>query len=576
MTETSTEGTNRRRTPIQIATLLMCPLAFLLIVGGMDPWLASDSPLRLLVLNTFPVVLLFALFLGLIGRLVPALALCTALIITLFYVNGVKLDELQQPLTSTDFLLWRQVFEGSALLTRYGNAAAMAMAAGLTIFLVVTAWPFEPVRLGRRSRQVITAVSALLLLSLMSLPAHRLYADTGALNTPWHPLASVRNTGLIASLVSSIRSDFYALPPPDPARANQLREQLAAIAPPEREPAATPVPGDVIIVLSESFFDPGILAGVDTCQVLPDWCALAERGISGALEVPTFGGNTTRTEFEVLTGIPYRILPAGIYPYQSVVTRPTLSLAWLFRQQGYRTLALHPHLGSFWQRDRAMPLLGFDDFLSQRDMPRHERSGFYISDRTMTDQIIEALQAPDERPLFLFAISMENHGPWSSYRPNMDQERLATLPGIEGLSEGAQREWRAWLYHARNALSQLERLVAFLDGRDRPAHVLFFGDHLPGLHQVFEQVTFTDERPAFQQSTPFLLLGPRITEPAWQPVRAHQLSDWLISSLALDSPAIYRNLAQAHALEFKGFEFLEPDGNLDPLYLELLYFKLDN
>jgi phosphoglycerol transferase MdoB-like AlkP superfamily enzyme len=563
-------------TPLKRAFLASCALTLsllclILLVHLMDPWLIDLGSLKLLVLNATPVLLLFLLLLGILGRLLPAFACCLLAAVALFYVNDIKLFELQQPLTSTDFLLWRQVIDGSALLSQYGDAQALLVVVVVTVALLIVSHPFEPLQLARRSRFFLALASSILLLSLSSSPVHRLYANTGALDTPWHPLASVKNSGLIASLVTGLESDFFDLPDPQPVQAEQLRQRIASLGPAAAGVTSPSPSGDLIIILSESFFDPGILQGVETCEVLPRWCDLTARGLTGTLQVPTFGGNTTRTEFEVLTGIPYRILPTGIYPYQSVVTRPTLSLAWLFRHQGYRTLAIHPHLGSFWQRDRAMPLLGFEDFLSERDMPNHERAGYYISDRTMTDQIIEALPGPDDPLLFLFAISMENHGPWASYRPNMDQARLASMPVIAGMSKGAQREWSAWLYHARNAVDQLDRLVSALSERERPAHVLFFGDHLPGLHQVFSDLRFKNDLPPFQQSTPFVLLGHPSIDVGWQPHLAHQVTEWLITALQVDSPEIYRKLALAHELRTEEPSIFESDEVLDPLYLELLY-----
>jgi phosphoglycerol transferase MdoB-like AlkP superfamily enzyme len=562
-----------QRAIVVILALTTSILVLTLLVKGLDPWLSSLATDRLVLLSAVPVLLLFSLLLGVFGRLLPALLLTALLVVTLFYINEVKLYELQQPLTSTDFLLWQQAILGSDLLFRYGNTPALLTVFVLTGLLVALTWPFEPIRLPGRGRLIIAAASSVLLLALLSPPVHRIYEREGALETPWHPLASVRNSGLMVSLVVALKSDFFDLPEPQPERAARLRERLDELVP-EAPAAAATTPGDVIVILSESFFDPGILEGVETCDVIPRWCELTARGISGQLRVPTFGGNTTRTEFEVLTGIPYRILPEGIYPYQSVVTRPMLSLPRVFRQQGYRTLAIHPHLGSFWQRDRAMPLLGFDDFISERDMPDHQRSGFYISDRSMTDQMLLALNDSDREPLFLFAISVENHGPWSSYRPNMDRDRLAALPGIDGVSPAAQGEWRMWLYHARNTVAQLERLLIELEGRDRPAHVLFFGDHLPALNRLYSEQGFDNGKQPFAQTTPYLLVSNQ-AETSWMPRHAHQLADWTLSALQIESPRSYRDLANAHAL----LEAAQPGPgiaiDLEPIYLELLHGEPD-
>src|SRR5690606_17873609 len=71
----------------------------------------------------------------------------------------------------------------------------------------------------------------------------------------------------------------------------------------EAQAALQAAPGaekpDIIVIQSESLFDPATLCGVPKETVLE---AFAEHGEGGELEVPVYGGRTLQTEFEMLTG----------------------------------------------------------------------------------------------------------------------------------------------------------------------------------------------------------------------------------------------------------------------------------
>lgn len=323
---------------------------------------------------------------------------------------------------------------------------------------------------------------------------------------------------------------------------------------------------NIVVVLSESFFEPRYLKGADLCELLPDWCRLLDEGDWGEMNVPTFGGNTTRTEYEVLTGIPYRTLPQGIYPYTSVVLQPTASLAWWLKSLGYQTTAIHPHDRYFWQRHRAMPLLGFNAFIGEQEFGPHTRSGFWISDHDLTQRVMGRLDQDTTVPQFVFAISMENHGPWHGKRPNVDEQRRAALPTIEGLDERASHAYRNYLYHQWKAIRALSDLWHNAKQAERPTVILFFGDHLPGLHETFEQAGLREGFSPLTHPVPYLLLSTAPRQPQdWQPVASHQLSTWLLQQVGLPLPVAYELLAQAPPESPEKLELVYPYlMNLDP------------
>ena len=91
---------------------------------------------------------------------------------------------------------------------------------------------------------------------------------------------------------------------------------------------------------------------------------LAKRGLSGNLKVPTYAGGTIRTEFEVLTGLALEFFPGVQYPYFEIADKPIPGIVRTLSQQGYRTTAIHPNSGVFWNRNQAYRQIGFDEFVS--------------------------------------------------------------------------------------------------------------------------------------------------------------------------------------------------------------------
>lgn len=537
------------------------------LVYLLDPWIHLHQQwLRLTLLNASPILLLWLLAAALFRRIWPSAILTAFVALWLFAINGIKVDELEQPLLFTDLLLIPQVIGNTEFLARYTRPGLIISIASAAFALVLASWYLEPARLAWKSAAGLVVCGLLIAVSATTSPLSQAYARHGALTTPWSPISSIKETGLMASLVTSAGQDLVSLPRPDRHSLNAIRAQLGQQQP-VRQPALATAP-DIVVILSESFFDPGILKDVDSCDYLPGWCQLRTLGQAGQMLVPTYGGNTTRTEFEVLTGVPYALLPAGVYPYLSVVRGPMASLPQWLRQLGYRTTAIHPHKRTFWQRQRAYPRLGFDRFIAEEDMSDFTRKGWFLSDSDMTDQILEVIEQSSDQPQFIFAVSMENHGPWNKPRPGLDQTRLEAIPAPSGLDSEGQLTWRQYIYHAQNAVSELERLSNYLKTRDRPAIVLFFGDHLPQLATIFDPLGFQNDQPPTAQPTPFLLLGGQAAGATSWPIRhAFQLPIKLLEVSALPLPDHYRELLQAYHSDQDRW----PQGGLEALQVSLLH-----
>jgi hypothetical protein len=244
----------------------------------------------------------------------------------------------------------------------------------------------------------------------------------------------------------------------------------------------------IVAVQSESFFDVRRLYSGVSSEVLTNFDALCAQSECGRLAVPVWGAYTMRTEFAFLSGIPSAEL--GIHrfnPYRRLARQGVPTIASALRGRGYRTLCLHPYPASFFARDRIFPGLGFDAFLDDAEFAGARRAGPYIADAELAERIATLLRKA-EGPLFIFAITMENHGPLHLESVTPDDARLLYRePPPSGFDD-----LTVYLRHLRNADAMLGALSIELGQKE--GLLCVYGDHVPGMPGVYAALGFDDPR----------------------------------------------------------------------------------
>ena len=132
--------------------------------------------------------------------------------------------------------------------------------------------------------------------------------------------------------------------------------------------------------------------------------------------MPTYGGGTARSEYEVLTGNSITFLPSGCVPYELYVRTPEYGMADILKSQGYYTIAMHPNNGHNWNRDQVYPQMGFDEFLNQDNWggEYQDKLRGFVSDQSVFDKIISLYKEKEtNQKLFTFCVTMQNHGGYS-------------------------------------------------------------------------------------------------------------------------------------------------------------------
>lgn len=383
----------------------------------------------------------------------------------LMAVNHSKFTALKEPFILQDFEYFTDALRHPQLyIPFFGVAKTLALLAAGAVTIGMFFWLEAP--LYQKASGWRLPISALMAGLLASIAAWRIRPALSL-----EPAKDIQQTGLFA-LFHSHLAEYWE------ARKKKLPEPAGNW--PEFK-TGKPKP-NLVLVQSESFFDPRPCYPFIDPSVLKNWDQhKAQAAASGQLSVPAWGANTVRTEAAVLTGLSQEML--GIYqynPYRRLVKQPVSSLASHLRAQGYKTICIHPYPASFYFRDRVMPALGFDQFIDIKAFSESDQCGQYTGDQAVGEKISDLLESTDE-PIFVFAITMENHGPLQLEQPEpgLENELYRQAPG------GLLQDLTVYLRHLKNADRMLAQITAALEASNRGGSICWYGDHVPIMPDVY-------------------------------------------------------------------------------------------
>ena len=257
--------------------------------------------------------------------------------------------------------------------------------------------------------------------------------------------------------------------------ADDVIEPTAAPEPEEAEPL-TP---NVVFVQLESFFNVHDLVDAEySREPIPVFRELMETCPHGQLKVPSVGGGTANTEFEVLTGMNLDYFGAGEFPYNTILQDTTCeTVAFDLKELGYTATAVHNYTGTFYGRNTVYAQLGFDRFVPQEYMNGLTYNALgWAHDSVLTGETMKALTTTPGRD-FVFTVTVQSHGKYPD-TPVEGLDDIAVLAAPETVNATA-------LQNYVNELSQVDAfigaLIDELEDFDEPTVLVLYGDHLPAL-----------------------------------------------------------------------------------------------
>ncbi|WP_458071937.1 LTA synthase family protein [Rhodanobacter sp. BL-MT-08] len=508
--------------------------------------------------NALPVVLLFLLLTVLVNRMSVAGMLVMLLAGGIYYADHQKFSLLSEPVSFNDIFLIRDMDASTFhLLSNYLNGWYVLGVALMAGGLIAVCVRYEPAFFKKTSlvRLLVGLVAVGIFVNLVAggKLASDIYGPGKLRVVPWAPLHTILHSGLLSSIEYSNLDYGRALKVPvDRAAIKAFIDMpsgdVASGSEAQASPASAQSHPDIVIIQSESFFDPAILKDIQSSEaLLPNLHRALAQATGGTMKPPTFGGGTLRTEFEVLTGIPMDAYPKIDFPYLQISQKSIPSLVGVLHDDGYKAYAVHGNAGGFWNRDKAFKEMGFDRFFTRADFPADANTdGWFLSDEAMTDKIIALLDKPSS-PTLIFAISIEGHGPYD-HSPIRDMAKRDAIVAPAAWPAAAVNEYKNYMYHIRNADQQMGRLWGYLASRHRPYVLVFYGDHLPALQNVYAVDGFDDTFDGTTEFVPWFVLAGDQAVARTKHINAWMLGEEVLSAARLAEPPYYRALAKAQKL----------------------------
>jgi hypothetical protein len=246
---------------------------------------------------------------------------------------------------------------------------------------------------------------------------------------------------------------------------------------------------NLVVVQSESFFDvrdfytgiaPDVLQAYDRIK--------ASARQYGKLQTPAWGANTVRTEFGFLSGMTAAQLGVHRFnPYRKLARQSVGNLAGFLKKSGYRTICVHPYPAGFYNRDIVFPLLGFDEFIDIKSFTDADKAGPFVGDIALAEKVCSLLQLHASQPVFIFVISMENHGPLHLEKVQPEDSRFYTTQ-----PPATCEDLTIYLRHLHNADHMAGRLREQLAELPGDNWLCWYGDHVPIMADVYKTLGLPD------------------------------------------------------------------------------------
>ncbi|EMR06627.1 Lipoteichoic acid synthase 1 [Bhargavaea cecembensis DSE10] len=452
------------------------------------------------LLNVLILFVIYLILMAVTNRFLISFIITNILAAGLTAVSYFKMNFLGENLYPWDLFLYNNVINLLPSLSEQINLPRILTMAAIGLAVIVALIVF--IRLKKPPRlvkfpwwgRVIMALVGLLVLSSFifyrSFPvAGQVLEDRfGIMNRDWNQNENYTVNGFFVAFLLNTQSAIV-LPPSGYGKgkmaeiAQEIEEEKD-----ERETEISDTRPNIIMIMNEAFWDPTLLS--EDLKFNQDPMPNVREMQSGWFLAPVFGGGTANSEFEVLTGMSNAFLPNGSVPYQQYITSDIPALPNYLKSFGYRTLAVHPYPKWFWNRESVYQHMGFDDFIDIDRLDNPEYIGPYVGDAEVTREIVRQVE-DSEDPLFLYAVTMQNH---ISYNPGRYEEVKITSQG-----GGLTPEMRSIVdLYAQGVLDADQALKDLMDTLEEPTVIVFFGDHMPSLgldYQAYKEAGYVPGGP---------------------------------------------------------------------------------
>lgn len=433
-------------------------------------------------------VLLFSAMFAITGQWQRGLNFASVLFVVLMLFHRMKIHYYKQPLLISDFWLVTDWRNWETLLHYKGAIFGVLGLLGLLGYAIFGWSDVESASTGFRVFAAILAATS------FGLMWH--YSKDPDATKVW--LDSLPDDGrdVFLNLPMSCRGVFFKVPEFE-GNSQKFKEKMTALlnekAEIKTESAEKPdaEKPDIVVCLQESTLNPHQFDfDAETIPPFSMFNKQEDTAFVSPLRVHTVGGATWKSEFAFLAGVPstdFGALASGVF--YSVVPHLQTGFIKNLREQGYFCVALSPFTKGNYNAKPAYDHFGFDLMLQPQDLgypASISKNLWHISSEEMMyyTKLILQKQHPSlenvQQPMFVYVLTMKEHGPYNTNMPNHFNLASKRLGGkaISCLNDYIDRI---------DSLNEaIEGLNDYLKSRETPYVFGYFGDH---------QVAFDNQLP---------------------------------------------------------------------------------
>ena len=433
-------------------------------------------------------VLLFSIMFARTGQWQRGLNFASVLFVVLMLFHRMKIHYYKQPLLISDFWLVADWRNWETLLHYKG---AIFGVLGLLGLLGYAIFGWSDVETASTGFRVFAAILAATSFGLMW---H--YSKDPDATKVW--LDSLPDDGrdVFLNLPMSCRGVFFKVPEFE-GNSQKFKEKMTALLnenteskteSAEKPDAEKP---DIVVCLQESTLNPHQFDfDAETIPPFSMFNKQEDTAFVSPLRVHTLGGATWKSEFAFLAGVPstdFGALASGVF--YSVVPHLQTGFIKNLREQGYFCVALSPFTKGNYNAKPAYDHFGFDLMLQPQDLgypASISKNLWHITSEEMMyyTKLILQKQHPSlenvQQPMFVYVLTMKEHGPYNTNMPNHFNLASKRLGGkaISCLNDYIDR--------IASLNEAIEGLNDYLKSRETPYVFGYFGDH---------QVAFDNQLP---------------------------------------------------------------------------------
>ena len=423
---------------------------------------------ELIALNIMPIVIFMILIYVLSNKMWLSFLISNILFVAASLVNKFKLSYRGDPFTFMDIKLFNESLE---MTKRYEIKFTLNIILILAGIVIITLFlkKFFKYKINLKKNR-ISIFLIILLVSTISFKdiyldevRYKRLGDQSLINI-WSAPQQFQSKGFIYPFLYSIKdSKEIKLEDYDENKAKKdLNKYTYADIKDDKKV-------NVVGIMLEAYNDFSKFETIEVDEeVYENFHSIQENSLHGKLVTNVFAGGTIDTERGFLT---------GYYDHPKYATN-TESFTRYFKEQGYRTKAMHPNYGWFYDRINVNERLGFDSFDYYENKYEKEQEVF-LDDVDFFKHITDDYEQSRDKaePYFNFSVTYQNHGPYDNTKI-YEKEYLKRKPEYNDSDYNIVNNY---LYGISETDKALKNLTNYFELEKEPVVVVLFGDHNPWL-----------------------------------------------------------------------------------------------